>query len=141
MKTQTEIRNADFIRRCIETARREQRRGAEPSARRIVALTVYGPAGGYYISYKRALETVRHYKKIPADERVPIVKESPAQTRARNLTEETEAAMSAYGMTVGQAVTHVLGRGRARRFYISVEYGMRLFLRGTQRTVNYDAAI
>lgn len=141
MRILTRMRNADFIGRCIETARRERKRGTEPGTRRIVALTVYGPAGGYYITYKRALTIVKRYMATPPEKREPIVKETPAQARARNLAEETQEAMAHYGITLEKAVTHVMGKARARRFYFSVDYGMKLFSQLTARSTRYDSGI
>jgi hypothetical protein len=137
MITFTEMRNRDFIKRCLVTAERERARGTEPTVRRIVALTVYGGAGGYFLSFDRAMALVYAYHKIPVDERRPCCNEHPSQVRARHLAEAAERVRSERGVSLTEAVTTVLKSQYAPRYYFSVEYGMRLFNQYTQRQTQY----
>jgi hypothetical protein len=133
----TEMRNRDFISRCVKTAEREQARGCTPSVRRIVALTVFGGAGGYFMSFDRAMHLVYNYHNIPVDMRRPKRDERPSQVRARHLTEAAERLSVERSVSLTEAVTMVLKSAHAPRFYFSVEYGMRLFNQYTKRQTVY----
>ena len=133
----TFMRNRDFISRCLQTAERERARGENPSVRRIVALTVFGGACHYYVSYERAAAMVYKYHNIPVDERRPSIDERPSQVRARHITEQVEQISAKEQIPLSDALTKVLTSKHAPRFYFSVEYGMRLFNKYTSRKVDY----
>lgn len=132
-----ELRNNAFIRRCAEILDHERRRGVEPSVRRIVALAVFGGAPGYFISHRHAYKVVSKLHALKPADRPDKAGAAPCMLRALAITEDVEAALADAGGDVSRALTDVLGRMHARRFYFTVEYGIRLFYRHYREYVDY----
>lgn len=129
-------RDRDFLRRASKTLQREAAAHREPTLRRIAALTIYGPADGFHLSFERACRLVYDYRKSP--EPTCIMHETPAQTRARHLAERVNRYLADHpGHTITRAVTRVLADGGAPRFYFGVDHGMRLLRQYLRRHTEY----
>jgi hypothetical protein len=137
MSIQTTLRNSDFMRRCLITIEREHARGITPSVRRIVALTIFGGANSYYLDYYYAYGLVSKLIRIPREKRNKEIRNTPAQQRARMLTNAVEKVMNEQKTTLSNALSYVLINQSAPRFFMTIKYGMRLFNEHTKKYVSY----
>jgi hypothetical protein len=137
MTSLTELRNRDFIRRCMITAQTELDRGHRASTRRIALLTIYNEAGGYYISFDHACMIFSKYRKLSDKELQTKCEDKPAVMRAKQLTLRVKTLMETRHLKLTEAMTKVLVGEHAPRFYFSVDYGMRLLNRYTKQSTVY----
>lgn len=118
-------RDRDFIRRALKTLQRENAAHREPTLRRVAALTIFGPAAGFHISFERACRLVYDYRKTTRT--TDLVQETPSQTRARHISERVDAYQAEHpGSSVTRALTSILADGGAPRFYFGVDHGIHL---------------
>jgi hypothetical protein len=135
----TLLRDRAFIKKCLKNLQAERARGVEPSVRRIVALTIFGGADSFYISFDRALAMVAVCHKIPVEERVKLlVKQTPSQVRCRHITDLVEKLVAEKHISLTQATLDVLCMNHAPRFYFTIPYGMRLFNKYVKRKFVVD---
>lgn len=137
MTTLTELRNRDFIRRCLITANAEREHGHRATTRRIALLTIYNEAGGYFISYERARRIYLRYSRFSDIKLQPKSTDRPSVVRAKQFTLRVRTLIKSQHFKRHEAITKVLAGEHAPRFYFSVDYGMRLLNRYTKQTTVY----
>lgn len=122
-----ELRNRDFVRRCVELYAVMSRSGQSPDVRTVVKSVIYSGAGGYYISYDHVARKVVRILVKPRDQRC-VPGEKAHQMRLRHIAEAVEKRLTEHPlMTFSDALRDELNRGHAPRFYFSVEHGVRIF--------------
>jgi hypothetical protein len=131
-----EMRDREFVRRCIAAAKSEFERGHKAGTRRTAILALYGGAPSYYISFDHAMRLVNEFSKLSDDERKPQPDDKPSVLRAKHITARV-LQLTAEGLSITAAVGKVLMSGHAPQFYISVDYGMRLLNRYTKQSYVY----
>lgn len=133
-------RDADMRRRAQAHLQAEQRRGANPSLRRIAVLTVYGGASSFFMEYIQARRLLSEYRRsVESGTAVRQSDENMFQTRIRHISEAVDREMAADPViTLCQALRRVLIYGSAPRFYVSIPSAMDILRPVFKPTVVYN---
>lgn len=126
------LRNRDFINRCYEIIRLDKDRGLYSTTRSIVERTIYGGAPRFYISYSRAASAIATYRR---HRYTSSSASTVSQMQFMELQQKVEEMQrrSSRDISWRRALSMILASSGASRFFISVEYGMRLLNRHSIR--------